>query len=99
MPFTLIVGRSHLLCKVPFVSCRIHFSVVLAPFLFWMHRSSVVGRLNVCLPAVAMIVVNVAAEARTDCIVRYAASRRLSFASSFSNLVVEATYFSGANLA
>ena len=63
-----------------------------------MQRSSVVGRLNVCLPAVAMIVVNVAAEARTDCIVRYAASRRLSFASSFSNLVVEATYFSGAKL-
>ena len=79
MPFTLIVGRSHLLCKVPFVSCRIHFSVVLAPFLFWMQRSSVVGRLYVCLPAVAIIVVNGAAVVRTDCIVRYATSRRMLF--------------------
>ena len=64
-----------------------------------MQRSSVVGRLDVRLPAVAMMVVNGAAVVRTDCIVRYAASRRLSFAPSFPNRLVEATYFSGANLA
>ena len=79
MQVCLIVGRSLWIGGASFVSGRVHFSVVLAPFLFWMQKSSVVGRLNVCLPAVAMMVVNVAAEARTDCIVRYAASRRLLF--------------------
>ena len=99
MQFCLIVGRSLSSCEAPFASGRGHFPVVLAPFLFWMQRSSVVGRLNVRLPAVAMMVVNGAAVVRTDCIVRYATSRRLLFDTSFPNLVVEATYFSGANLA
>ena len=57
-----------------FVSGRVHFPVALAPFLFWMQRSSVVGRLDVRLPAVAIMVVNGVAVVRTDCIVRYATS-------------------------
>ena len=79
MPFRLIFGRSLSSGEAPFASGRGHFPVVLAPFLFWMQRSSVVGRLNVRLPAVAMMVVNIAAEVRTDSIVRYAVSRRLLF--------------------
>ena len=54
MPFRLIVGRSLSSGEAPFASGRGHFPVALAPFLFWMQRASVVGRLNVCLPAVAM---------------------------------------------
>ncbi len=93
MLVSLIVGRSQWVGEAPFISGRVHFPVVPAPFLFWMPRSSVVGRLNVCLSAVAMMVVNVAAEVRTDCVVRYATSRRLSFASSFLNRLVEALIF------
>ena len=79
MQVCLIVGRSLLLGEASFASGRVHSSVALAHFLFWMQRSSVVGRLNVCLPAVAMMVVNGAAVVRADSIVRYATSRRLLF--------------------
>ena len=69
----LIVGRSHLLVKrlssevIVVVSCTF-------TFLFWMLRSSVVGRLFVCLPSCCNDAVNVAAAVRTDSIVRYATS-------------------------
>ena len=70
----LIVGRSLLLGEASFASGRVHSSVALAHFLFWMQMSLVVGRLYVRLSAVAMVVVNGAAVVRTDCIVRSAVS-------------------------